>query len=384
MMRRLLERHKGILPLDTVESIWRIIISTFTYVQADYSVHADISGGDAQMRDGCRFHFGFTVPYIPHPSSAEVICAVAAAPGDLGLVPVETVPAAGAWWQQLASPGAPKVIARLPFVERRDHPAGTPLFVLAKPVEDGAARDVVLYAAMVERWREIDESALRAHGVDVIAKAPQDRALLLAVTGALSPAALRETLASSGAGDRASGRNRQPRRAFRFRQKGPETRIRPVVRTLIVRTLGARLFGARKNDVLPTSPPRRSPARAYWRSNPTSPARPAPRRKAKSTSSRRMNRRWGRARARSKPFNRPPALCRSIPDGSVHTLRAAIAKRHGIDYAQVICGAGSDELIFLLAYAYLNPGDEGIYTKHGFSIYRIAILAAGGRPRRRG
>src|ERR1700710_2262045 len=43
MMRRLVTRHAGILPLATVESIWRIIISTFTYVQAPYSVHADIA-----------------------------------------------------------------------------------------------------------------------------------------------------------------------------------------------------------------------------------------------------------------------------------------------------------------------------------------------------
>ena len=55
MMRRLVERHRGILPLDTVEGIWRIIISTFTYVQAPYTVHADVSSGDARMRDSCRF-----------------------------------------------------------------------------------------------------------------------------------------------------------------------------------------------------------------------------------------------------------------------------------------------------------------------------------------
>jgi histidinol-phosphate aminotransferase len=68
------------------------------------------------------------------------------------------------------------------------------------------------------------------------------------------------------------------------------------------------------------------------------------------------------------------------PDGSVIALREAIAKRHGLDPALITCGAGSDELIFLLSYAFLGPGDEGIYTKHGFSIYRIAILAAGGTP----
>src|SRR6187431_3436838 len=63
MMRRLVQRHRGILPIDTVESIWRVIISTFTYVQAPFSVHADLSAGDALMRDAARFHFGFTVPF---------------------------------------------------------------------------------------------------------------------------------------------------------------------------------------------------------------------------------------------------------------------------------------------------------------------------------
>src|SRR5947199_10522679 len=38
MMRRLVERHHGILPLDTAESIWRVIISTFTHVQAPFAV----------------------------------------------------------------------------------------------------------------------------------------------------------------------------------------------------------------------------------------------------------------------------------------------------------------------------------------------------------
>src|SRR5882672_3490997 len=61
MMRRLVERHKGILPLDTAESIWRVIIATFTYVQAPFSVHADLSAGEAAMRDTERFHFGFKI-----------------------------------------------------------------------------------------------------------------------------------------------------------------------------------------------------------------------------------------------------------------------------------------------------------------------------------
>ena len=144
MMRRLVERHRGILPLDTVEGIWRIIISTFTYVQAPYAVHADVSGGDARMRDSCRFHFGFTVPLVTHASAADVVAAVAAAKGDLGLIRAER--AEGPWWSDLAGPESPKVIARLPFVERADHAAGLPLFVVAKPLADAAPHDVLLYA----------------------------------------------------------------------------------------------------------------------------------------------------------------------------------------------------------------------------------------------
>ena len=87
MMRQLVERHHGILPLDTVESIWRVIIATFTHVQAPYSVHADLTAGEAAMRDSARFHFGFTVPFVPHMGAAGVIAAVAASKGDLGLVP---------------------------------------------------------------------------------------------------------------------------------------------------------------------------------------------------------------------------------------------------------------------------------------------------------
>lgn len=147
MMRRLVQRHQGILPLDTVEGIWRIIISTFTYVQAPYTVHADTSGGDAMVRDSARFHFGFTVPLEVHEGSRAVIRAVAQGPGDLGLV--RTRDTSCAWWNDLIEPDAPKIIARLPFVERADHAAGLPLYVVAKPVREAALHEVLLYAVLL-------------------------------------------------------------------------------------------------------------------------------------------------------------------------------------------------------------------------------------------
>ena len=167
MMRRLVQRHAGILPLDTVESIWRIIISTFTYVQAPYAVHAETGGGDATVRDSCRFHFGFTVPLVTHADPAAVIAAVASAAGDLGLVRADGA-SATSWWEALVDPAAPKIIARLPFVERADHAAGLPLFVVAKPLAEAAISEVQLYALDPER---ADPATLRARGVEVVATA---------------------------------------------------------------------------------------------------------------------------------------------------------------------------------------------------------------------
>src|ERR1700742_4518368 len=96
MMRRLVERHHGILPLDTAESILRVIIATFTYVQAPFRVHADLSAGDAAMRDSARFHFGFTVPFVTHMGASGVVAAIAASRGDIGLVPATG--GSTAWW----------------------------------------------------------------------------------------------------------------------------------------------------------------------------------------------------------------------------------------------------------------------------------------------
>jgi chorismate mutase len=201
MMRALAARHEGLLPLDTVESIWRVIIATFTYVQAPYSVHADVSGGDAPMRDSARFHFGFTVPYLPQEGATAVIEAVAASRGDLGIFRLDQGASAGAWWRALAGEGRPKVIARLPFVERSDHPAATPVFVIAKPLADSAMRDVVLYAAQFERWRDTARQALEDLGGEVVASAGDANGLsvLLALPGSLGPAPLRAALARQGA-----------------------------------------------------------------------------------------------------------------------------------------------------------------------------------------
>jgi len=152
MMRRLVQRHHGILPLDTVESIWRVIIATFTHVQAPFSVHADLSAGDALMRDSARFHFGFTVPFVPHLGAAGVVAAVSESKGDLGLVPAFAATKAGDWWTALEFESAPKIIARLPFIDRDDHPAALPVFVISRAAPDSMVREVEVWSVRVSGW----------------------------------------------------------------------------------------------------------------------------------------------------------------------------------------------------------------------------------------
>lgn len=164
MMRRLVQRHHGILPLDTAEGIWRVIIATFTYVQAPFSVHADLSAGDAAMRDSARFHFGFTVPFVPHLGAAGVVEAVSESKGDLGLVPAISAAGTGPWWTALEFETAPKIIARLPFVERADHPAAMPVFAISRAAPEAMLTEVATWSIRVAGW-----SATAAREIGAIA-----------------------------------------------------------------------------------------------------------------------------------------------------------------------------------------------------------------------
>src|SRR5215813_14524482 len=68
------------------------------------------------------------------------------------------------------------------------------------------------------------------------------------------------------------------------------------------------------------------------------------------------------------------------PEGDAEELREALGRRHGLDPARIVCGAGSDELITLLLRCYAGPGDEVLYSRHGFLMYPINAMAAGATP----
>ncbi len=68
------------------------------------------------------------------------------------------------------------------------------------------------------------------------------------------------------------------------------------------------------------------------------------------------------------------------PSSDHSSLRQAIGEQFKLKADNIICGAGSDEIINMICQAYAGPGDEVIHTEHGFAMYRISALAAGATP----
>jgi chorismate mutase len=204
MMRRLVQRHRGILPLDTVEGIWRVIIATFTYVQAPFSVHADLSTGESAMRDSARFHFGFTVPFVAHFNAAAAVEAVAKSKGDLALV--SATASRMPWWLELEAEGAPKIIARLPFVERADHPAALPVFVVSRVADSAMVTEVEMWSVRVSGWNA--EIARAVSSLAEIAAVPDSAfdgaALLISVNGTGNLDKITAALIAAGASVRSA------------------------------------------------------------------------------------------------------------------------------------------------------------------------------------
>src|SRR5436190_2388413 len=79
-------------------------------------------------------------------------------------------------------------------------------------------------------------------------------------------------------------------------------------------------------------------------------------------------------------YERVASHLHDYPEGTSRAMREAIGRTYGLDPARIVCGAGSDDLLNLLARAYLADGDEAIYTRHGFLVYPITTLGTGATP----
>ena len=88
----------------------------------------------------------------------------------------------------------------------------------------------------------------------------------------------------------------------------------------------------------------------------------------------------GPSPAAVKAFHATADVLARYPDSACADLRRALAEQHQLDFAQITCANGSEQLIDLLARGYSGPTDEVIFTEHAFIAYRIATQASGATP----
>ena len=179
MMRRLVARHEGALPIWTVEHIWREIITTFTRMQANFDVGIDQGVARDALRDTARFLFGFTVALHGYADAVATINHIRETGTDLGLVSAEQPASAGAWWRALGRPSAPRIMAMSPYIRIAGRPAEHPAFVIAPELADPTPPDLDLFAVTAigkDPW-----PAIVAAGGTVLAEAGAEKLIALPV-----------------------------------------------------------------------------------------------------------------------------------------------------------------------------------------------------------
>src|SRR6202012_5151254 len=149
-------------------------------------------------------HFGFTVPYLSHFNAPAAVEAVAKSKGDLALV--SAISSQTPWWTALETEGAPKIIARLPFVERADHPAALPVFVVSRVADSAMVTEVETWSVRVSGWNA--ETARAVSPLAEIMAVPDaafdGAALLISITGASSLDKIKAALIEAGASVRST------------------------------------------------------------------------------------------------------------------------------------------------------------------------------------
>ncbi|WP_428688733.1 chorismate mutase [Roseibium sp.] len=195
-MRQMVERHQGKLPLTTAEHIWRDIICACSGLDRETAVHLDGSADLIDMLDLARFYFGFSVDLVPGSDASDVVGAVAASTGDLGIVALADR-AELPWWRGLSEAGA-QVRARLPFVVLDERPADLPALVLARADSLADTADIAVYDA---RWSDLLPGKLMDQGIEVLSFFRSARGVdaLLAISGDLREDEVLKACAAAGA-----------------------------------------------------------------------------------------------------------------------------------------------------------------------------------------
>ncbi len=348
ILRRLLARNRKPLPAELVVRVWREIIARLTTLQGPFTVSVLAPPKAPACLDLAREHFGATTvqPVVALPA---LLAGLKRGKIGIAVVPMPAQSGAGQWWREL--PANVQILARLPFL-----PAGkkapSALVIGAQSFEP--TDDDVLYVEVASE-KKLSPATLKKTfgaaglaGATVTAIAKRGRQHIALVEGVATDSETSARLASALGG---GGAVRLLGGYARIGAAGSaEIRTAPVPRPGI---MSISPYVAGKSEL-------EGHAVTIKLSSNESALGPSPR--------------------AVEAIQKLAGKVHRYPDGGSEDLRDAIGKRFGLAADRIVCGTGSDELIGLLCRAYAGPGDEILYTEHGFSMYPILALSAGATP----
>ncbi len=192
ILRRLVARHDGGLPVAVLLRIWREMVGGFTQMQAPFSVAAVCDDDRRVLWDIARDYYGCITPVLGVDKANAALRAVMENRAAVAVLPLPEDGDPQSWWPMLMAggPSPPNVIARLPFLSRPD---GISAFAVARILPETTVDDRSLIAVEVDRdtSRSRLKSVFEAAGWPVTAMWSTPRPgepvslHLLEVTGAL-------------------------------------------------------------------------------------------------------------------------------------------------------------------------------------------------------
>lgn len=172
LLRRLLARHDGKLPVGAVVRIWSEIIAASTLLQGGLTVAycpiGDVDTGDRMA----HARFGAGVPVVPVPTPAQVIMAVTSGEASVGLVPVPRQDDRTPWWTLLyglTGSAEVQVIAAVPFVaEAADKEMGAMVIALGQAEPSGDDRSLMVFECREPFSRDRVRDVLAENGIEAV------------------------------------------------------------------------------------------------------------------------------------------------------------------------------------------------------------------------
>ena len=148
IIRRLVGRHRGALPVATLVRMWREMLAATVRLQSPFSVAVFVPADRPGFWDLARDHYGSNTPMSAYDTVGQVIRAVAGGTGSVGVLPLPKAGEPDPWWPHLLSAdGAPRVVARLPFGARGNARAASDALAIGCGRQEESGLDRTLLGA---------------------------------------------------------------------------------------------------------------------------------------------------------------------------------------------------------------------------------------------